>query len=291
MWHTLKASALVCLLTGSAMSATRVVEKRTLSLDGAKTAIAAAVKEAKRLGAPGGAIAVVDDGGHVLALERLDGTFTAAPNISIGKARTAAMFRKPTSAFEEIIRNGRTPMLALNDFTPLQGGVPIAVDGQVVGAIGVSGAASARQDEELAIAGANALTNATSGDAVEPVMHIESSAVREAFTKGAALVEAGERGFSVFAARRDSPGVAEVHELETDIFHVIGGSAVLVTGGTVESPTRDGQDGEVRGRSIHGGEARTIHEGDVIVVPRGTPHWFKDVSSPLMYYVVKVREG
>jgi glc operon protein GlcG len=77
--------------------------------------------------------------------------------ISIGKARTAALFRRPTKAFEDIINKGRTAMTTLNDFTPLQGGVPIVIDGQVVGAVGVSGAASAQQDEEIAVAGANAL--------------------------------------------------------------------------------------------------------------------------------------
>jgi len=107
------------------------------------------------------AIAVVDDGGNLMYLERLDNTFAAGARISIGKARTAALFKKPTAAFEEIIRNGRTPMIALEDFTPLQGGIPIIVDGQIIGAVGVSGAASAEQDEELAIAGANALATSS----------------------------------------------------------------------------------------------------------------------------------
>src|SRR5581483_3475043 len=106
--------------------------------------------------APGGVIAVVDEGGNLMALERLDGTFAAGANISIGKARTAVLFKRPTKAFEDIIKNGRTAMVALPDayFTPLQGGVPITVDGQIVGGVGVSGASSAQQDEELAMAGA-----------------------------------------------------------------------------------------------------------------------------------------
>jgi len=135
----------------------QTMQKKGLSLDGAKKVIAAAVAEAKKLNAPGGAIAVVDEGGNLMAVERLDGTFAAGPNISIGKARTAALFKRPTKAFEDIINKGRTAMTTLNDFTPLQGGVPIMVDGQIVGAIGVSGAASAQQDEDLAIAGAAAL--------------------------------------------------------------------------------------------------------------------------------------
>ena len=128
-----------------------------LNREGAKKVLAAAVAEAKKLNAPGAAIAVVDEGGNLVAVERLDNTFAAGANISIGKARTAALFKRPTKTFEDIINKGRTAMTSLNDFTPLQGGVPIIVDGQIVGAIGVSGATSAQQDEDLAIAGAAAL--------------------------------------------------------------------------------------------------------------------------------------
>jgi len=135
----------------------QTAQKKALTLEGAKKVIAAAVAEAKKLNAPGGAIAVVDDGGNLMAVERLDGTFAAGANISIGKARTSALFKRPTKAFEDIINKGRTAMTSLSDFTPLQGGVPIIADGHIVGAIGVSGAASAQQDEELASAGAAAL--------------------------------------------------------------------------------------------------------------------------------------
>jgi glc operon protein GlcG len=135
----------------------QIAPKKTLTLEGAKKVISAAVAEAKKLSAPGAAIAVVDDGGNLMALERLDNTFAAGALISIGKARTAALFKRPTKAFEEIINKGRTAMTTLNDFTPLQGGVPIMVDGQIVGAVGISGAASAQQDEDLAIVGAAAL--------------------------------------------------------------------------------------------------------------------------------------
>ena len=128
-----------------------------LNLEGAKKVIANAVAQAKKLNAPGAAIAVVDEGGNLVAVERLDNTFAAGANISIGKARTAALFKRPTKAFEDIINNGRIAMTSLADFTPLQGGVPIVVNGQIVGAIGVSGAASAQQDEDLAMAGAAAL--------------------------------------------------------------------------------------------------------------------------------------
>ena len=135
----------------------QTIEKKALNLEGAKKVIAAATAEAKSKNAPGGAIAVVDEGGNLIAVERLDNTFAAGVNISIGKARTAVLFKRPTKFFEDVINKGRTAMTTLNDFTPLQGGIPIIVDGQIIGAVGVSGAATAQQDEELAIAGANAL--------------------------------------------------------------------------------------------------------------------------------------
>ena len=144
-------------LAMSAPANSQTLNKPSLTLDGARRVIAGAVAAAKKLNAPGGAIAVVDDGGNLIAVERLDNTFAAGANISIGKARTAALFKRPTKAFEDIINKGRMAMTTLADFTPLQGGVPIMLDGQVIGAIGVSGAASAQQDEELAIAGAASL--------------------------------------------------------------------------------------------------------------------------------------
>jgi glc operon protein GlcG len=134
----------LALFAASVVTNAQVTDKKTLTVDGAKKVVAAAVAYAKKNNAPGGVIAVVDDGGNLMALERLDGTFAAGANISIGKARTAVLFKRPTKAFEDIIKNGRTAMVALPDglFTPLQGGVPIMVDGQVVGGVGVSGAAS-----------------------------------------------------------------------------------------------------------------------------------------------------
>src|SRR2546430_1239918 len=126
-----------------------VATKHTLTLDGAKKAADAAVAYAKANSAPGSAIAVVDDGGHLLYFVRLDGTFTASPNISIGKAKTAALFKKPTGDFESVINKGRFAMTALPpDFTPLQVGVRITHGDHVIPAIGVIGANSAQYNEE-----------------------------------------------------------------------------------------------------------------------------------------------
>jgi uncharacterized protein GlcG (DUF336 family) len=145
----------------------QITVHHALSLDGAQRVLAAAEAHARAHGAPGGAIAVVDEGGHLLAFARLDGTFAGGANVAIGKARTSAMFRKPTRDFEEIINKGRFTMTALPDFTPLQGGVPIIHEGQVVGAIGVSGAKSAPQDEEIALAGAQAIHSKHLGKAAQ----------------------------------------------------------------------------------------------------------------------------
>jgi glc operon protein GlcG len=108
-------------------------------------------------------------------------------------------------------------MVAVNDFTPLQGGVPIVVDGQVVGGIGVSGAASAQEDEELALAGANALATRAA-----PVAFFDHGKVAAAFAKGTPLIEVD--GYKVQASRREAPGQAEVHVQDTDIIHVLKGS-------------------------------------------------------------------
>jgi uncharacterized protein GlcG (DUF336 family) len=152
---TITSSLLAFSMAGGEDSAA-VLDQKALTLVGAKKVAAAAVAEARK-NHEGGAIAIVDEGGNLLYLERIDGTFPAGAMISIGKARTAALFKKPTSAFEEIIKNGRTAMVALQDFTPLQGGVPLELEGRVVGAIGVSGAASQQRDEAVAKAGAASL--------------------------------------------------------------------------------------------------------------------------------------
>jgi uncharacterized protein GlcG (DUF336 family) len=157
----ISALGMVTVLTLSSVGSAQTVQKKALTLDGAKKVIAATVAEAQSKNAPGGAIAVVDEGGNLIAVERLDNTFAAGANISISKARTVVLFKRPTKFFEDVINKGRTAMTTLNDFTLLQGGIPIIADGQIIGAVGVSGAASAQQDEELASAGANALATSS----------------------------------------------------------------------------------------------------------------------------------
>jgi glc operon protein GlcG len=134
-----------------------VTVKHALTLVGAKQVADAAAKYAKDNGATP-SIAIVDESGHLLYFVRPESSFAAGANVSIGKARTSAIFKKPTAFFEDTINKGRFTMTALPDFTPLQGGVPIVHEGHVIGAIGVSGAKSAAQDEEVAKAGAAVMT-------------------------------------------------------------------------------------------------------------------------------------
>jgi uncharacterized protein GlcG (DUF336 family) len=126
--------------------------KRVLTLDVAKQIAAAAEAEAMKRGSTV-VIVVVDDGGHLLLLERLDDTQVASVQVGIGKARTAAIFRRPSKVFEDQIREGRVAALALPGATPLQGGIPITFRDKVIGAIGVSGN-SPEVDEDIAKAGA-----------------------------------------------------------------------------------------------------------------------------------------
>lgn len=258
--------------------------KPVLTLAAAKQVIRAALDYARVHEAPGGAIAIVDDGGHIVVIERLDDTFPAAANISIGKARTAALFQRPTRGFEDLVNKGRTTMVALPDvtpFTPLQGGVPLKIGDTVVGAIGVSGAASAQQDDDIAQAAADVFSMPGQQAAT---MLWKNGDVAKAFAKGAALLETGE--FKVHASRRDAPGEAEVHMNETDIFYVLSGSAKFVTGGRLVEP-RSLDANELRAPAINGGDSQTLVAGDVIVIPKGVPHWFESVSAPFTYYVVK----
>ena len=291
-------STLLALLAATSITAparAQIIEKKSLNLDGAKKAIAAAVDYAKKNNAPGGVIAVVDEGGNLMALERLDGTFAMGATISIGKARTAVLFKKPTRLFEELINKGRTAMTAVDGFTPLIGGIPIVIDGQVVGGIGVSGAASANQDEELALAGAAVVAGraeAGAGQSNQPgatppattATFIDAKSVAAAFAKGMPLLETA--GYKVHASRRVEPAQAEIHTLDTDVIYVVEGSATLVTGGKAID-AREIAPNEIRGSKIEGGEEHQISKGQVIVIPNGVPHQFTTVTGELHYFVCK----
>jgi uncharacterized protein GlcG (DUF336 family)/mannose-6-phosphate isomerase-like protein (cupin superfamily) len=258
-------------------------DKKVLTLEAAEKVAAAAEAEAKRRNATV-VIAVVDDGGFPVLIKRLNDTQVASVDVGIGKARTAAIFRRPSKVFEDQVRNGRVAAIALPGSTPLQGGLPIMYDGKIIGAIGVSGN-TPQEDEEIAMAGAAAIAGSEKA-MPSKVTYFPSKQVSQAFVKGMPLIEI--ENYKVHASHRDESGIAEIHTRDTDIIYVLEGNATFVTGGTAVDPKTIAPE-EIRGKEIRGGKARRIIKGDVIVVPNGIPHWFKEVSSPFNYYVVKVR--
>ncbi len=129
--------------------------KKYLTLDDCKRILAACEAHAAKNNWAV-CISIVDDGGHLLTFQRLDGCASASVAISQGKARSAAVRRRPTKNDEEMVNNGRTSALSMPGIVFLEGGVPIIVDGETVGAVGVSGVKSS-EDAEIAEAGIDAL--------------------------------------------------------------------------------------------------------------------------------------
>ena len=136
-------------------------DKKMLTLEAARVAMSAC----ERVAAGGGwkvVIAVVDDGGHAILVQRLDGAQTSSIDTAVGKARAAVAWKRPTRLLEESVNGGRTAFLSIaQGMALLQGGVPIEINGQVIGAVGVSGV-KASDDEVIALAGVNALKAAIS---------------------------------------------------------------------------------------------------------------------------------
>lgn len=154
---TLSKLALLCLLAGPSTPTETLPTKEILTLRAARAIADAAEAEALRRGATV-VIVVVDDGGALLVLHRLDDTQVASVEVGIAKARTAAIFRRPSKVFEDQVKNGRVAALGLPGAAPLQGGVPIIHRGKVIGAIGVSGN-TPQEDEDIAKAGASFLSD------------------------------------------------------------------------------------------------------------------------------------
>ena len=158
----------ICLALATAISGqAELPDKKVLTLDVAKKIAAAAEVEAKKRKATV-VIVVMDDGGHMLVLHRLDDTQVASVEVGIAKARTAAIFRRPSKVFEDQVKNGRISALALPGAVALQGGLPIVYQGKVIGAIGVSGN-TPQEDEDIARAGADYALQAIRENAVEGV--------------------------------------------------------------------------------------------------------------------------
>jgi mannose-6-phosphate isomerase-like protein (cupin superfamily) len=119
----------------------------------------------------------------------------------------------------------------------------------------------------------------------EGVVTYDAREIAEAFSKGKLVAATGE--YKIAAGHRTEAGEPEVHETDTDIFYVVAGQATFVTGGKVVDP-RIESPGETRGARIEGGRPQALKKGDVIIIPRGVPHWFSEVAAPTDYFVVKV---
>jgi mannose-6-phosphate isomerase-like protein (cupin superfamily) len=117
------------------------------------------------------------------------------------------------------------------------------------------------------------------------VIHLDHEKVAAAFAKGGPLL--ATNNFKIQAGRRTEPGEVEIHDQDTDIFYIVEGAATFVTGGKAVD-SRTVAPGETRAKAITGGTERQLVKGDVIVIPTNVPHWFKEVSGPFLYYVVKV---
>src|SRR5262249_27808759 len=193
-------------------------EKKVLTEAGADIVVQATEAEAKARGvAP--VIAVVDENGALITLRRPDDAQIASVNVAQDKARTAAIFRRPSKDFEDQTRNGRVAALALHGAVALQGGVPIVFDGQVVGAIGVSGASSADEDSELAAIGARVAETFREGQGARAdVFYAGGDAVAAKFETGGLLLNVPQ--YKIDAGRRERTGEVEFHTWETDIMYV-----------------------------------------------------------------------
>jgi glc operon protein GlcG len=164
--------------------------------------------------------------------------------------------------------------------------MPILYHDQVIGAIGVSGASSADEDQELATLGANAAAMFDLlPDPNAAVFHADADTVARKFATGGLLLDTDL--YKVDAGRRERAGEVELHTYVTDVMYVLAGQASVVTGGEVLDRREVGP-GEYRGSALQGGTAQRLRPGDVMVVPQGVPHWFQSVDGPLQYYVVKV---
>jgi glc operon protein GlcG len=153
-FKTLSMFVAACLVVSGAATA-QVADRKVITLEGAKKIMAAAEAEARKNNWTV-CIAVVDESGNLIAFQKIDDTQVGSIDIAIGKARTAARMKRPTKALEDAVAGGRMVMMSIEGLTPLEGGVPVTVDGKIIGAVGVSGVTS-QQDAQVATAGAAAL--------------------------------------------------------------------------------------------------------------------------------------
>ena len=254
-------------------------EVPALTYEGAKHVAEAVGRAAAERGvAP--VVSAVDAGGALIYLHRPDDAQVASVEVTTDKARTAAIYRRESKDFEDQASGGRPSALHLARAVPLQGGVPIEHDGEVIGAVGVSGASSADEDRELALIGASSLEPSANGAA-----YFGRDTVDAKFRNGGLLLDT--HGYKLDAGRRTGPGEVEYHQSVVDVMHVVEGRATVVTGGQMVEP-REVAPGELRADAADGGTSHELSEGDVLAIPSGVAHQFTKVSDPFLYFVVKV---
>ncbi|MGH9342804.1 MAG: cupin domain-containing protein [Terriglobia bacterium] len=128
----------------------------------------------------------------------------------------------------------------------------------------------------------------SAGALTAPVRFFSAADMSAAFAKGKNLIDEPGLNYKVMTSRRESAGEVEVHTHYTDILYIIRGAASFVTGGRLIRP-KTLAPGEVRGESIEGGVTHQLEKGSLVVIPAGTPHWFRSVPSPVVYLTIKVR--
>ena len=232
-------------------------------------------------------VAVVDAGGELMHLWRPDRAQVASVQVATDKARTAALYRRPSKDFEDQAATGRPSALHLARAVPLQGGIHIVHAGHVIGAVGVSGASSAGEDQELSVLAAEAASAAARNGGSKAATHFPAESVAAKFATGGLLHDTP--GYKIDAGRRTAPGEVEYHEHVADIMHVVSGTATVATGGEMIAPSTVGP-GEMRAAAMEGGTRHELGEGDVLVIPPGVPHHFAAVSDPFLYLVAKVQD-
>src|SRR6266542_1964398 len=250
----------------------------------------------------------VDAWGHVLQLRRTEGAQAASGQVAIDKARTAAIFVRPSREIEEQVSAGRLGALALHGAAALTGGIPLTAGGEVIGAIGTSGE-TPDQDESVSLVGAHTSFSATDVPALTregaqaAADEAASAAVRDGGGKAAIYFPAESvaakfatggllhdtPSYKVDAGRRTAAGEVEYHEHVADIMHVVSGTATVLTGGQMIASRTVGP-GEMRAAVMEGGTRHELGAGDVLVIPPGVPHHFAAVSDPFLYLVAKVQD-
>jgi glc operon protein GlcG len=160
---TKRAACLVgLLLVATALSQAQLADKKALTLQIARQ-VATAAEQAAVANHNQMFVLIVDDGGNLMYMERMDDAQLGSFNVALGKARSAVFFKRPTKMFEDaVIKNGYTPILKLPEAMPIEGGIPLMFDGHLLGAIGVSGG-TPQEDGKAAQAGADAFPGIVQG--------------------------------------------------------------------------------------------------------------------------------